>query len=148
MGEFRVNTRKDRTRIAALTGDVSVGTSAGTVTGLSVDVEPGTYFVEAEVWSVAGSATGMIYSLSGTATTTNVDLIARGVIAAGTQVVTPVTALADAASPSTTLRTEMKIVGSVTVSVAGTLTVSGIANGAACTAKGGSFLKVTKTANA
>lgn len=148
MSEFRVNTRKDRTRLAALTGDVTVGTSAATVTGLSVDVEPGTYFVEAVVWSVAGSATGMIYSLSGTATTSNVDVIARGIVAAGTQVVTPVTALADAASPSTTLRTEMGLYGSVTVSAAGTLTVSGIANANACTAKGGSYLKVTKTANA
>lgn len=148
MSDFRVNSRKDRTRIAALTGDVTVGTSAGTVTGLSVHVEKGTYFVEAEVWSVAGSATGMIYSLSGTATTTNVDVINRGVVAAGTQVVTPVTALADAASPSTTLRTEMKMVGSITVSVAGTITVNGIANANPCTAKGGSYLKVTKTANA
>lgn len=148
MGDFRVNTRKDRSRLAALTGDVTVATSAGTVTGLSVDVEPGTYFIEAEVYSVAGSATGMIYSLNGTATTSNVDLITVGVVAAGTQVVTAVTSLAAATTPSTTLRTEFRILGSVTVSASGTLDVSGIANGAVCTAKGGSYLRVTKTANA
>lgn len=145
MGDFRVNRRKDRTRIAALEGDVSVATSAGTVTGLSVDVEPGTYFVEAEVYSVAGSATGMGYSLNGTASTTNVDLITIGVVAAGTQVVTAVTALAAAGDPSTTLRTEFRIKGSVTVSVAGTLVVSGRTTAAVCTAKGGSYLKVTRT---
>ncbi len=148
MSEFRVNRRKDRTRIAALTGDVEVATTAGTVTGLSVTVEPGTYFVEAEVYSVAGSATGMIYTLNGTATTTNVDAVYVGTIAAGTQVVTIATALAAAATPGTTLRTDMKLRASVTVSVAGTIVVSGIANGAVCTAKGGSFLKVTKTENA
>lgn len=135
-----------------VTGDFSKTTDVtlADVTGLSVSLQAGrTYSFTAEILFTCAAAGGVQAAIAGTATATNI--IYNGYIvdsgANGIKGNTQATALATAVASATTTGTTgiIRIMGTITVNAAGTLTVQfaqNTSNGTASVAKRGSFFMV------
>ena len=127
--------------------DKTADTALANITGLSSDLTAGkTYYFEAELYTISNVGGGVKFSVAGTATATAIIYEAVVIDSNVNAAQTRATALAGAVGGVTAVTVAYcKIVGTITVNAAGTLTVQfaqNASNGAASSVLVGSIFKV------
>lgn len=137
-----------RAQTVSVATGVALGTSAGTVTGLTVAVASGGKY-KFRAWLpvvLVGGPTNVDFGLTGPSASAVYYTVSRG-LATGVTRIDPYASLTDAATGTSIVATLAVVEGTFTASAAGNLVVRGIrVAGTSATVQVGAFLKVERVA--